>query len=71
MKFIFQSIGEDDSKVTHEFEAETWGLALNEFVKFLMGSGFSLENNSIGINTNIHLGLTDDINLHRLTEFKE
>lgn len=51
MKFEFQSTSEDGDVVSHQFEAFTWYSALDHFVKFLRGSGYHLENHSVGINT--------------------
>ena len=51
MKFVFESESEDSgAKVSHVFEAHTWYEALDQFVKFLRGSGYSLQNHSVGIN---------------------
>ena len=51
MKFTFQSIcDETGAIVIHEFEAQTWYQALDNFVKFLRGSGYQLQDNSVGIN---------------------
>ena len=51
MKFKLQSTDDFDmTTVTHEFESGTWYEALDQFVKFLRGSGYSLGNDSVGIN---------------------
>ena len=51
MKFTFQSTcDETGAIVIHEFEAQTWYQALDNFVKFLRGSGYQLKDNSVGIN---------------------
>lgn len=50
MKFEFQSTNEDGDVVSHRFEAFTWYSALDNFVKFLRGSGYSLQNHSVGVN---------------------
>ena len=44
----------DGCVLTQEFEADIWMEALDYFVKFLRGSGYSIENNSVGINTDLH-----------------
>ena len=54
MLFKFESKNLDGALCTVECEALTWMEALDYFVKFLRGSGYSLENNSIGINTDLH-----------------
>ena len=51
MKFKFQSTDDESgTTITHEFEAFTWYSALDHFVKFLRGSGYGLQNHSVGIN---------------------
>lgn len=51
MKFEFQSQDEEEGTfVCHQFEAGTWFEALDQFVKFLRGSGYSLGDDSVGIN---------------------
>ena len=50
MKFEFQSTNEDGDIVSHQFEASQWYSALDQFVKFLRGSGYALQNHSVGIN---------------------
>ena len=45
----------DGCVLTQEFEAYIWMEALDYFVKFLRGSGYSIENNSVGINTELHV----------------
>ena len=50
MKFEFQSTNEYGDVVIHQFEAFTWYSALDHFVKFLRGSGYGLQNHSVGIN---------------------
>ena len=51
MKFTFQSTcDETGAIVIHEFESSQWYSALDNFVKFLRGSGYQLQANSVGIN---------------------
>lgn len=51
MKFTFQSTcDETGAIVIHEFESSQWYSALDNFVKFLRGSGYQLKDNSVGIN---------------------
>ena len=50
MKFKLQATHEDGTVITHEFEEEVWYQALDHFVKFLRGSGYALQNHSVGIN---------------------
>lgn len=51
MKFKFQSTcDETGAIVIHEFESSQWYSALDNFVKFLRGSGYQLKDSSVGIN---------------------
>lgn len=51
MKFKFQSTCDETGDiVTHEFESSQWYSALDQFVKFLRGSGYQLKDNSVAIN---------------------
>ena len=51
MKFKLQSTNDFNmTTVTYEFESGTWYEAVDQFVKFLRGSGYSLGNDSVGIN---------------------
>ena len=51
MKFKFQSTcDETGAIVIHEFESSQWYSALDNFVKFLRGSGYQIKDNSVGIN---------------------
>lgn len=71
MKFEFQSTNEDGDVVSHQFEAGTWYEVLDHFVKFLRGSGYSLQNNSVGINESAgHWGI-EDYYLDNITTFSE
>ena len=54
MLFKFESTDMDGCVLTQEFEADIWMEALDYFVKFLRGSGYSIENNSVGINIDLH-----------------
>lgn len=55
MLFKFESVDMDGCVLTQEFETDIWMEALDYFVKFLRGSGYSIENNSVGINTDLHM----------------
>lgn len=51
MKFEFQSQDEEEGTfVCHQFESDMWYGALDQFVKFLRGSGYTVGNDSVGIN---------------------
>ena len=50
MKFKLQATHDDGTVVTHEFESLTWYSTLDNFVKFLRGNGYCLQNDSVGIN---------------------
>lgn len=54
MKFEFKSLNDTGTAVTHSFETSTWFEALDEFAKFLKGSGFMVGDESIGINEDKH-----------------
>ena len=54
MLFKFESVNTEGCKVTQEFEAEIWMEALDYFVKFLRGSGYSISNTSVGVNAEKH-----------------
>lgn len=72
MKFVFESESEDSgAKVSHVFEAFTWYEALDQFVKFLRGCGYHLENNSVGINEGLNHWNIDSHNLGNITTFTE
>lgn len=59
---------ETGCRVVQEFEAVTWTEALDHFVKFLRGSGYSLEDNSTGVNTDLHM-FPEDSFLMNITGF--
>ena len=73
MKFVFESESEDSgAKVSHVFEAFTWYEALNQFVKFLRGSGYNLQNHSVGINTEAgHIFLEGYNDFSNITFFEQ
>lgn len=54
MKFKFQSVNDDGCCTTQEFESSTWVEALDYFAKFLQGSGFTISDESIGVNEDRH-----------------
>ena len=60
MLFNFESTNDDGCTCTLEFEALTWFEALDYFVKFLRGSGYSLNDTSVGINADLHTGYEGD-----------
>lgn len=72
MKFEFQSTNEDGDVVNHQFEAFTWYSALDHFVKFLRGSGYTLQNHSVGINEAAgHIFLQDYEEFGNITFFEQ
>lgn len=54
MLFKFESVDMDGCVLTQEFEADIWMEALDCFVKFLRGSGYSISNTSVGVNAEKH-----------------
>lgn len=69
MKFKLESTDtEENCKNTSLFTAGTWAEALDYFVKFLRGSGYDLEDDSIGVNTYQHPLVSLD-GLSNITEF--
>jgi len=72
MKFTLQSEDKEDGTiVTHEFESDVWYSALDQFVKFLRGSGYTVGDNSVGINlggTVKHM-FVEDIPHYNITYF--
>ena len=61
MKFKLQATQDDGTVVAHEFESLTWYSALDNFVKFLRGNGYYLQNDSVGINLDAgHLFIGDE-----------
>lgn len=68
--FSFTYIGYDGCHTTKTFTAETWTEALNEFVLFLKGIGFFIDNDSIGINRTKH-SLIDKECLCNITSFND
>ena len=72
MKFEFQSTNEDGDVVSHQFEALTWYSALDHFVKFLRGSGYTLQNHSVGINESAgHIILQEYEEFSNITFFEQ
>lgn len=69
MKFNFESENVDGAICTQSFEACTWTEALDYFVKFLRGSGYSLEDNSVAVNTDLHM--MDDYNLCSIGRYSD
>lgn len=53
--FYFHHKDSFGKEVSMRFEAETWTEALSQFVKFLRGAGFILDDNSVGVNSNKHI----------------
>ena len=71
MKFKFQSVDEDGTSIIHEFEANTWYQALDQFVKFLRGSGYLVRDNSIGINESTGYLFIEDFEFNNITTFEQ
>jgi len=53
-KFTFKRETEEGVVTTKEIDADVWFDLIPEFINFLKGCGFGLEDNSIGVNTNRH-----------------
>ena len=72
MKFEFQSTNKDGDVVSHKFEELTWYGALSHFVKFLRGSGYTLQDHSVGINEAAgHVFIRDDDAYSNITFFDQ
>ena len=70
MKFKLQSTDEESgTTITHEFEALRWDEALDQFVKFLRGSGYTLSDSSVGVNEALHSSAGADYSLTNITSF--
>lgn len=69
MLFKFESKNVDGCTATYQFETDTWIEALDYFVKFMKGSGYSIYNNSVGVNTEKHF--VDNTDLVNITTFSE
>ena len=69
MLFKFESTNVDGCVATYQFETETWIEALGYFVKFMKGSGYYIDNNSVGVNTEKHF--VDNTDLVNITTFSE
>ena len=70
MKFKFQSTDDESgTQITHEFEALRWDEALDQFVKFLRGSGYTLSDSSVGVNEAVHCFAGEDYSLMNITSF--
>jgi len=64
MNYTFTSIDLDGVKSTREFESDCWFDALDEFVTFLKGSGYSIPRGTVGLNNYTTLFIPDlDSNL--------
>jgi len=71
MKLTFQATDDEGTVITHESDCPVWYLALDQFVKFLRGCGYDIENNSVGINISLnHYGI-EDYPLANITTFEE
>jgi len=53
-KFTFKRETEEGIVTIKEVDTEVWFDLIPEFINFLKGSGFGVEDNSIGINTARH-----------------
>ena len=72
MKFTFTSEDDDNGSIVyHNFEALRWDQALDQFVKFLRGSGYFLSDDSVGINVDRHAFAGDDWSLCNITDFSK
>lgn len=60
-QWTFMRTDIDGVTTTTSFTADTWPFALQQFVNFLKGGGYGIDNNSIGIKGNKHLPEIDDI----------
>ena len=70
MKFTFQSTcDETGAIVIHEFESSQWYSALDNFVKFLRGSGYQLQDNSVGINEAAGHLFLEEFGFNNITTF--
>lgn len=69
MLFKFESTDMDGCVLTQEFEADIWMEVLDCFVKFLRGSGYSLDCTSVGINVGKHCVRVEE--LSNVTCFSE
>lgn len=67
--FTFHHTDADGRSCTVSFHSENWFDTLNKFVHFLQGSGFSLDNDSVGINKSKH-GVDPNM-FNSLTTFKQ
>lgn len=59
--WTFARTDSDGVTTTSSFTAGSWPFALQQFVNFLKGSGYGIDNKSIGINGNKHLPEIDDL----------
>ena len=70
MKFTFQSTcDETGAIVIHEFESSQWYSALDNFVKFLRGSGYQLQDNSVAINEAAGHLFLEEFGFNNITTF--
>jgi len=69
-KFEYQD-EEEKTNLTMQFEVSRWDESLNQFVKFLRGAGYDLEDNSVGVNQARHCFAGDDYRLSSITTFYE
>lgn len=65
--FYFHHKDVNGKEFNMRFEAETWTEALSNFVLFLKGSGFILNDDSVGVNSNYHC--VDPESAPYITEF--
>ena len=72
MKFKFQSTCDETGDIViHEFESSQWYSALNNFVKFLRGSGYQLKDNSVGINEGAGHMFIEEFLFSNITAFEQ
>lgn len=72
MKTFTFTCEDDDGEITFkEFSAETWYDATNQYVKFLRGCGYMLNDNSLGINTKAGHVIFDQFEYPNITMFEQ
>ena len=72
MKFKLQATHDDGTVITHEFEEDVWYAALDGFVKFLRGNGYSVSDTSVGINLKAgHCFYGEDEPYYNITFFEQ
>lgn len=68
--FICENLDDKTGAVTtKQFQTVTWDLALDEFASFLRASGYTIDANSIGVNSKKHYFLGQK--LYNVTSFEQ